>query len=513
MKNRAGTGRSGRRADDALERAMAQAGTGGTGLLPSISELSRRAGVSYKTMHRAVGRALTQGTIRRRSGSRLWLADSQAVANETPVVGAHRRIASVIRDRIARGIYPPGAPLPSLKQLSHNPGGNYRTVRKAVEALCDQGYCAHHGSRYFVVEQQASPAFMRVMLIRTIRRAHGSPETSPRRAHMLHTLQDEAYRRRLVLEEAHYDPVGGRLHQLGAGPQHRATNANREQLLGVVVWTAGFTTNALERLLSAVRTWGRPALLIDESWRFVSLLSTAEPPVGVVCLGDTLSEGVTVAQYLLGKGHRHIACIYPEYNTTGPNFRVEGLQSTIARAGPDTSFSLLHGFVTARGKRSEFRQAMRDLARQTEPVLRRALRASHGPMGVKVRRLIDETITDLHTVSGNLVRKLLVEDLCGRIVSHGTISAIVAFNDDYALSALHYLRTRGVQVPGDMALLGFDDSESSYVGSISSYHYNIAEAAHDIYNFLLTAGTSRFDRERYGVPIEVRGHVVERSST
>ncbi len=493
---------------------MVQARNGGSGFLPFISELARQAGVSYKTMHRAVERALTQGTIRRRTGSRLWLTDSHAGVNETPaVVGAHRRIASVIRDRIARGIYAPGAPLPSLKQLSHDPGGNYRTVRKAVEALCDQGYCAHHGSRYFVVEQQASPAFMRVMLIRTVRRSQRSPERTPRRAHMLHTLQDEAYRRRLVLEEAHYEPVGGRLHQTGADPHHPSAKANREQLLGVVVWTAGFTTNALDRLLAAVKTWGKPAVLVDESWRFVSLLSTAEPPVGVVCLGDTLDEGRTVAQYLLAKGHRHIACIYPEYNTTRPNFRVEGLQATIAQAGPDTSFSLLHGFLTAGGKRSELREAMRDLTRQAEPVLQRALRDSNGPMGAKVRRLIDETITDLHTISGNLVRKLLVEDLCGQVVSRGTISAIVAFNDDYALSALHCLRTRGIEVPGDMALLGFDDSESSYVGSISSYHYNLAEAAHDIYNFLLTAGTSRFDYERYGSPIEVRGHVVERSST
>lgn len=506
--------RAHQRAEIALERAIAQARNLGGSLLPTIGELSRRADVSYKTMWKAVCRAREAGVLDARAGTRLRLPQTQTPSGSLSVhQGAMQRIVLALKDRIARGIYPPGMPLPSLKELSHDPGGNYRTVRKALDRLCEEGLCAHHGSRFLVAEDRSSQASMQVMLIRSVRYPHHSPETTPRRAYMLHMLQDEAHRRRLVLHETHFSPLYGRMFGSGADMRHASGKLDRERLLGVIVWTSGMTDQAFERLLPMLRSWGRPVMLIDETGKFASLLSTRNPPVGVIRLGDTLHEGRIVAQYLLGKGHRHIACIYPEHHVPLANLRIEGLRSTIDESGPQTSFTFLSGFQAVKVGDNPFREAVRGFSAKNGTAFQRALQGMDDALELAEQEAMDEAARNMKLVSADIVRRQVMRNLCARVLERGDVSAIVAFNDDCALDALRFMHERGVKVPEDMAIVGFDDSEPSYVGSITSYHHNLSEAAHDIYHFLLTAGTTRFDRARYAAPVEVLGHVVERATT
>jgi GntR family transcriptional regulator len=52
-----------------------------------------------------------------------------------------RVIASAIRDRIERGVYPEGEMLPSLVRLEAMTGGTARgTIRAALKILADDGY-------------------------------------------------------------------------------------------------------------------------------------------------------------------------------------------------------------------------------------------------------------------------------------------------------------------------------------------------------------------------------------
>ena len=44
------------------------------------------------------------------------------------------------------------------------------------------------------------------------------------------------------------------------------------------------------------------------------------------------------------------------------------------------------------------------------------------------------------------------------------ITAIFAVSDFYALECMRFLQAKGLRVPGDMAVVGFDDSEASRTG-------------------------------------------------
>ena len=59
-----------------------------------------------------------------------------------------------------------------------------------------------------------------------------------------------------------------------------------------------------------------------------------------------------------------------------------------------------------------------------------------------------------------------------------SLTAIVAGNDKMALGALHYLHRKGIDVPGRVSVVGFDDlQQSAYVRpSLTTVHLPLYEA-------------------------------------
>jgi GntR family transcriptional regulator len=53
---------------------------------------------------------------------------------------SYRQLADQLRDRIRDGRYPPGAPLPSITQLTGETGLAVQTVRRAIAVLADEGW-------------------------------------------------------------------------------------------------------------------------------------------------------------------------------------------------------------------------------------------------------------------------------------------------------------------------------------------------------------------------------------
>ncbi len=50
------------------------------------------------------------------------------------------QLAGQLRERIRDGRYPPGAPLPSITQLTGETGLSVQTVRRAIAVLAEQGW-------------------------------------------------------------------------------------------------------------------------------------------------------------------------------------------------------------------------------------------------------------------------------------------------------------------------------------------------------------------------------------
>src|SRR3954451_1987820 len=91
-------------------------------------------------------------------------------------------------------------------------------------------------------------------------------------------------------------------------------------------------------------------------------------------------------------------------------------------------------------------------------------------------------------------------------------TAIFAFNDDLAISVLTAARERGLRVPEDLSVIGFDDSEQAKIVTppLTSVRQPLAEMGRMAVTLLLQLLESQ---KVEGVSVELAVRLVERSST
>ena len=95
--------------------------------------------------------------------------------------------------------------------------------------------------------------------------------------------------------------------------------------------------------------------------------------------------------------------------------------------------------------------------------------------------------------------------------SHSDLTAWVCANDGIAVIAHDFLVEKGLSVPGDVSLVGFDDSADSFYRGLTSYNFNSRGVAQALLTHLLDRGRSR---ELWGqrTDVTIEGFVHDRRS-
>ncbi|MBD3240564.1 MAG: hypothetical protein GF331_08270, partial [Chitinivibrionales bacterium] len=118
-----------------------------------------------------------------------------------------------------------------------------------------------------------------------------------------------------------------------------------------------------------------------------------------------------------------------------------------------------------------------------------------------------------------------VSDAFGREVMYGElqplweealalsgVTAWVAHNDIVGLKALEYLRERGIAVPDDMGLVGFDNTPQASAAGLTSYDHNLEGLSRVLVDYVV-GGTVWRRAHAHKDDIEVPGTVIERLTT
>jgi DNA-binding LacI/PurR family transcriptional regulator len=245
---------------------------------------------------------------------------------------------------------------------------------------------------------------------------------------------------------------------------------------------------------------GRPVALLDETGSF-TLPRPAGPHHQMFTAACSPHAGRRVARHLLGLGHRRIAFISPVHGMEWSQTRLTGLREVFAEAGlPDA----VRAFVTEGGfypRRTGLEQQIERLMgmfpqpmSEEDQLLARAVRSSGDSIDMAMRTEI---------VHGRLV-PILEQALKDR-----SITAWVAVSDGFALDCLDFLRDRGVGVPGDLSVIGFDDSHEAFRHGLTSYNFNGPALMHAMVAHVLSRrlpGHTTGSRE----PIEIDGFISAR---
>jgi LacI family transcriptional regulator len=120
-------------------------------------------------------------------------------------------------------------------------------------------------------------------------------------------------------------------------------------------------------------------------------------------------------------------------------------------------------------------------------------------------------VVTLDYASGDLFKEvgLAVDALLGRDRS---LTAIFFSNDDLALAAIDYIRSRGMRVPEDISIASFDDIDRSAYGSVplTTVHQDFFEMGKAAAEVLLEKLTGK--PEARPVQISLKPRLIERVS-
>ncbi len=509
----------GARAQEYLRTLVADHAARNVVRLPSIRAMAGACGVSVSTMWRAVGRAQRTGAVLCVGRGGIVLGHRGAA----PVAADHAAVATggVVEDEsrwqsleqclevdIRAGVLAASGRLPSYKVLSAQYGSSYPTLRRALRAL--------------VARNRIRPwkrGFARVDLPRRTRRAtlvclavtnvmHTLRDLAPWGGSFWRLIERECARLNVDVELYGYHevvrevarPAGVDFVSLAALQRERTT-------LGYLVWTMGLDTPLLRDLVRAVPR-GRPVSVVQDVRDVLPELPRSAQGNRLFrsfALGMDPSAGQSVADYLLGLGHRVVACFSLGPSCCWSQSRVDGMRRAFSRV---PSAQLCEYVIAGTGP-----DGMPEVTGMAQ--LQRLLRAvdrvdddeSYARFDPAERHVLKQALINY---TGTRAFRKMAADSFSEALRIGGATAWVGVNDRIALLAMHYLGQHGMRVPDDISLIGFDDTLEALGCGLSSYAFNARAVATAVLEHVVAPYRSRAAADR---AIEIPGSVMERRST
>ncbi len=433
--------------------------------LPSVRALAHRWRLSLLAVQRVLAEARRRGWIETRNRSGSW-PTGQIPHPQRP---ASRRTAAdcaaLLREEIESGRWPSGEALPGPKALAARCGVHVATIRKALEGLRRAAVISRVGRVWSVARPRRKAGFAPTLL------CIGAPD--PQGGLRMDLDREWEFWREIKSEAIRYGLATEVLPWTGRFPEGDIRS------VGAIVstWHMGEPKNLL-RALHARR-------LFASVWLENPDLAAGDPRkefplVGWHDLSYNREAGMRVAEHPAIRRHRRIAWIGPFHAAEWSRNRLEGLRESLpggvrvhAAVGPWKSEWDLQEAVWKEKRSWPGKDVAQVLA---------------GPGGVDLVRPLMEAI------AYQRLFKMFEKELRAALESGATLW--VGSSDKVALQAMDWLGRRGLRVPRDMSLMGFDDSREAHRAGLTSYRFDTPAMARAMVRQVLLgrAGARRVHR-------------------
>ncbi|MBD3239533.1 MAG: GntR family transcriptional regulator [Chitinivibrionales bacterium] len=481
--------------------------------LPPIRQLASEAGVSYVSMWKAVRALAERGRLvtNHRTGVRLPLPSQPPEQSPRPLSEERRsprtkweRVCRRLQADILNGVYAPGAIFPAPKELSRQYGVCHATLRKALDRLVDERWLQVNRRGYRVPSSEAPRHHGAIALV-----ARGSSDGRPslptnRSQDHLRALESECARNGVALRVVSCDPLGNILHVPADIAPAFAAQPVAGGVLGTLVWTVGMASAAgVTKLIRRCMRIGTPLAILDESGEW-PLPPMSDPRVRGFTVAASAHAGRRVGTFLLRLGHREVAFVSPVHSMAWSRNRLEGLVSAFADAGFADGVRVLTapGSFRPRPESVTERRMEQLLTRLPEP------RPDDDAMFSRAIRFARETMED--AIRAEIAHGRLI-GLLDRHRAARTATAWVVVCDGFALDCIDYLRERGIRVPEDISVVGFDDTHEAFRHGLTSYNFNGQALMHAMVGHVLARHESV--RRRHRESVEIDGFINTRRTT
>jgi DNA-binding transcriptional regulator YhcF (GntR family) len=445
--------------------------------LPSIRQLAATWGLSTGAVQAAVRKAVAQGWLETRPGSGIWVHGSLPALQPPPQRLDALRLSERIASEIQAGKIASGQDLPTPKDYSKLLGIHPATVRKALAILLSQGILERRG-RSWAVRRPAAKAASRSPVLLCI----GAPDANG-------NLRMDT------------DPEWDFWREI----QAEALRCGLEPRL--ITWKDALLEPGADVFGAVVSNWHMPdsTALLDTLLRLrlpasVWVANSESLPGGRYRYARTMwfhdlsfgrGSGAMMAAYVARLHHRRIAWISPFHASSWAQNRLIGLQEALPKG-----FSMHE----ANGEWVSEWDIQKDVALDPQVLGRISLAGiDHGGMLDAIARPLVEVVT----------RERCLEIFAPRLDAAWQSGATlwVAASDLAAQWCLHWLDSRGLQVPEDVSLVSFDDTrEASRIG-LTSLRFDVQAMARAMVRQILSS------RQSHQLVTRYTGHVFERASS
>jgi DNA-binding FadR family transcriptional regulator len=487
--------------------------------LPPLGQLARSAGVGSVTMWKALQHLRANGVVAGVKGHPFIVLPASGTpaprftARDGPAPHAcvsrskSQRVADRIEKDILGAIFPPGAMLPSIKELKSRYGCSYPTIRRTLDSLHDRSIIASVLRGYKVAKVRPPAAHTRIVFI-GYSWEHGDIILSPIEEDFLHMLELACVNGNIRLDVVYFSFENDVCVFRDAATGRRYELSDTEDVLGYAYILTG-EGSFREEVLSILYGGTKPLAIIDEiGVSAIAPLSRHSRPIKLLRIGTTNRAPLLVGRFLRIMGHSKIAYISPFHRTWWSKLRLETLARMLAGEGADgdvVSFTLDEfaapiDFLPFARRRCDttpltsYCESLR--ARLPAPFLQ--------PIDwVKFEDTLEHILANCEV-------SLRCEKLFTRALSTPGITAWVCANDSIAVLAQKFLKRKNIEIPRDVSLIGFDDTYEAMKLGLTSYNFNFQSVVNQVLDFIVRRGRSGKPKQMI---VEIEGFLSQRQST
>jgi DNA-binding transcriptional regulator YhcF (GntR family) len=488
--------------------------------LPTVRSLASQYRVSKPTVTKALAVLRKQGLIEAGPHRGIHIL-SQVTASDfklqTAVSGQSdepmthwQYVRKSITDDIFKGIYPPGSLLPSVKELIEHYGACFETIKRALISLVKEERLVPFKKRYRVFQPTRRHHRSTLIVVGGFNLVEQAAAVtfSFRATEVWRTLQWESNRLGLDIEIFSVQDTLDSFNKESDRHRHfRFLHENRV-IAGYFIWIHKMSFDELNNLCVALSQTEKPVALFDNMQTIgVPRIVTRNHRFKLFTMALGVSSGKMVGEYMLGLGHRRIACFNFTTIQTWSRERIDGvvkayesagLTDAVSRIAVDCFDEWLGPQVSSPENRS-FKEIQRYFLRAAK-VINPDFDKNDNSLFETTRRWLWRCQLDY-----------VIKPLLDKVVLDKRITAWVGVNDSLALSCLKYLHAKGIRVPQDLSVIGFDDITESLTEGLTSYNFNITAT---IAAMLDHISSGKITQPISGnAPIEIPGMIVERAST
>jgi DNA-binding LacI/PurR family transcriptional regulator/DNA-binding transcriptional regulator YhcF (GntR family) len=518
------------------------------GPVPPVRRLAAQCGVSKSTMALAVAHAKKAGLIApdAQSDKRIGDLDPNAAMRRAELPWKRKRV--LVENEIVSGIIGTYGRLPAIKEMQSRYHICFRTMRKILQAM-EMDKVIRPSGKSYVLSGLAAPKLRNEVLFITSRNYLAQASAlNHQHNHIANRFETVSLSMGLILKVVEID-----FYDSGGSRRAIAAIVKNKSPIGFIVdlwWDDSVNVRqAYVDLLERLTTIGKPTAILDEFGNFELPVQFSLNPLVQTFTIERQNAGERVARYCLSLGHNQLAYFSLNHYNAWSLARYAGLQAQLSRAGhkepvdlfagKEHSSMLLNHLALSGLPNADIERIILQgrTAAQTADLIRqwRLFKATvfRGPQSVTPEmRSLRKNLSGLGAIlrygfeddflarifdaalgaAGSRSFESNIETFFAQALASSAATAWVCATDIIGFGALRFLRAHGVDVPGDISVLGFDNTPvEALEHRLTSFDFNAAAFVHQMLHFIIRPPRPR--GEHHHEPVEVEGTIIERDTT